>query len=259
MNWRHTDFTPSPQSRGDKDKHVCNGVNLILHLASIAARLTHAVGEKKKKNIPNWLIPQQLFPYLPLSVSLWHAAAPSRSADFYFFYFPNTGTSRGSAYVARNVANTRASLPPGSERSTRRQIVMLECATEPYNPHLLGQAADERGNDGGMETLRGRRGGRMMEWLLNIQQAVKSMQGVVGRLHYGGASVLHLFISSLFSILVPRLLSSVSSVPLVFFLSLFPDIFSSSRFLPFFSCPHFFCVHNIFPLRSFFFIFHVFL
>lgn len=136
---------------------------------------------------------------------------------------------------------------------------MLECATEPYNPHLLGQAADERGNDGGMETLRGRRGGRMMEWLLNIQQAVKSMQGVVGRLHYGGASVLHLFISSLFSILVPRLLSSVSSVPLVFFLSLFPDIFSSSRFLPFFSCPHFFCVHNIFPLRSFFFIFHVFL
>lgn len=44
-----------------------------------------------------------------------------------------------------------------------------------------------------------------------------------------------------------------------FFLSLFPDIFSSSRFLPFFSCPHFFCVHNIFPLRSFFFIFHVFL
>lgn len=57
----------------------------------------------------------------------------------------------------------------------------------------------------------------MMEWLLNIQQAVKSMQGVVGRLHYGGASVLHLFISPLFSILVPRLLSSVSSVPLVFF------------------------------------------
>lgn len=56
--------------------------------------------------------------------------------------------------MARNVANTPASLPPGSERSTRRQIVMLECATEPYNPHLLGQAADERGNDGGMETLR---------------------------------------------------------------------------------------------------------
>lgn len=127
--------------------------------------------------------------------------------------------------MARNVANTRASLPPGSERSTRRQIVMLECATEPYNPHLLGQAADERGNDGGMETLRGRRGGRMMERLLNIQQAVKSMQGVVGRLHYGGASVLHLFISSLFSILVPRLLSSVSSVPLVFFCHSFPTSF----------------------------------
>ena len=65
----------------------------------------------------------------------------------------------------------------------------------------------------------------MMEWLLNIQQAVKSMQGVVGRLHYGGASVLHLFISPLFSILVPRLLSCVSSVPLVFFfLSLFLGI-----------------------------------
>lgn len=36
----------------------------------------------------------------------------------------------------------------------------------------------------------------MMEWLLNIQQAVKSMRGVVGRLlYYGCASVLHLFIS----------------------------------------------------------------
>lgn len=66
--------------------------------------------------------------------------------------------------------------------------MMLECATEPYNPHLLGQAVDERGNDGGMERQRERKGGRMMEWLLNIQQAVKSMQGVVGRLLlYGGA------------------------------------------------------------------------
>lgn len=94
---------------------------------------------------------------------------------------------------------------------------MLECATEPYNPHLLGQAVDERGNDGGTERQRERKGGRMMEWLLNIQQAVKSMQGVVGRLlHYGGASVLHLFISLFPSILVLQLLSSVFSVRPVF-------------------------------------------
>lgn len=100
----------------------------------------------------------------------------------------------------------------------RRQIVMLECATEPYNPHLLGQAVDERGNDGGMERQeeRERKGGRMMEWLLNIQQAVKSMQGVVGRLHYGGASVLHLFISLFPSISGPQLLSRVVSVALFF-------------------------------------------
>lgn len=95
----------------------------------------------------------------------------------------------------RNVGNTPA-FSPGWERGTQRQIVMLECATEPYNPHLLGQAVDERGNDGGMGRQRERKGGRMMEWLLNIQQEVKSMQGVVGRLlHYGGPSVLHLFIS----------------------------------------------------------------
>lgn len=92
------------------------------------------------------------------------------------------------------MGNTPA-FSPGLESSTQRQIVMRECATEPYNPHLPGQAMDEGGNDGGMERRRERKGGRMMEWLLNIQQAVKSMQGVVGRLHYGGASVLHLFVS----------------------------------------------------------------
>ena len=106
----------------------------------------------------------------------------------------------------------------------------------------------------------------MMEWLLNIQQAVKSMQGVVGRLHYGGASVLHLFISPLFSILVPRLLSCVSSVPLVFF---FCHSFSAflhfthrlflrlltSTFLPSLCNSHFSCLHNVFPFRSLFFMF----
>lgn len=77
---------------------------------------------------------------------------------------------------------------------------MLECATEPYNLHLFGQAVDERGG-GGMtegwrdgERERERKGGRMMEWLLNIQQAAASMQGVVGRLlRYGGASGLFTF------------------------------------------------------------------
>lgn len=78
-------------------------------------------------------------------------------------------------------------LPP-PQSSTPRQIAMSECATEPYNPHLLGQAVDEVGNDGGMEGWSGRKRGGMMEWLLNIQHAAESMQRVVGRLHYGHAA-----------------------------------------------------------------------
>lgn len=78
-------------------------------------------------------------------------------------------------------------------------------------PICLGEPWMSGGNDWGMERQRERKGGRMMEWLLNIQQAAKSMQGVVGRLlHYGGASELHLFISLFFplSILDPQHLSS---------------------------------------------------
>lgn len=42
--------------------------------------------------------------------------------------------------------------PLKRKHSERRQIVMLECTTEPYNLHLLRQVADERGNDGGTES-----------------------------------------------------------------------------------------------------------
>lgn len=98
--------------------------------------------------------------------------------------------------------NTAALPPPPPhpepQSSTQRQIVMPECATEPYNPHLLGQAVDEGGNDGGMEGWRGRKRGGMMEWLLNIQHAAESMQRVVGSLHYAPpirAPSLHLFLS----------------------------------------------------------------
>lgn len=74
--------------------------------------------------------------------------------------------------------------------------------------------------EGWRDRERERKGGRMMEWLLNIQQAAKSMWGVVGRLlHYGGASVLHLFISLFPSILVLQLLSSYLCVALLQFLS----------------------------------------
>lgn len=75
-----------------------------------------------------------------------------------------------------------------------------------------------------------------MEWPLNIQQAVKSMQGVVGRLHYGGASVLHLFISFSFYFST-RLLDSFLSVA-QFFFSLF---FLSLLFFGFCFC--FFLFH----------------
>lgn len=106
------------------------------------------------------------------------------------------GTSR-SAYVALGVGNAAAFLPPPEpESSTPRQIAMPECATEPYNPHLLGQAVEEGGNDGGMEGWIGRKRGRMMEWLLNIQHAAESMRRVVGSLHYGAASQLHVFVFS---------------------------------------------------------------
>ena len=97
--------------------------------------------------------------------------------------------------------------PPPLDRSTRRQIVDQEFATEPYNPHL---PVDERGNDGRMERRRERKGGRMMEWLLNIQQAGRSMQGVVGRLQF---SISYL---SLFLILALKFPSSGFFVPCIF-------------------------------------------
>lgn len=103
--------------------------------------------------------------------------------------------AQAEAHMRRSVWETLRPPPPHKpESSTPRQIVMPECATEPYNPHLLGQAVEEGGNDGGMEGWIGRKRGRMMEWLLNIQHAVESMRRVVGSLHYGAMSQLHLFI-----------------------------------------------------------------
>lgn len=154
FNWRHSLY-PHTTEHTDKDKHVCNGVNLILHLASIAVTPTHA-GWNKRKSIPYWLIPPTLIPLSPSVCLCWHAATPSRSADS---YFPLTGTS--DAYVVRNVGNTPA-FSPELESSTQRQIAMLECATEPYNPHLPGQATEEGGNDRGMEGQRER--GKEAEW-----------------------------------------------------------------------------------------------
>lgn len=68
----------------------------------------------------------------------------------------------------------------------------------------------------------------MMEWLLNIQQAVKSMQGVVGRLHYGGASLLQLFISFSFYFSTTASELNVFFPPLLYSHNLiFPAVFSS--------------------------------
>lgn len=50
LNWRHSLYPHTTEHR-DKDKHVCNGVNLILHLAAIAVTPTHA-GWNKNKSIP---------------------------------------------------------------------------------------------------------------------------------------------------------------------------------------------------------------
>lgn len=64
--------------------------------------------------------------------------------------------------------------PPDRGASGRGQIAMLECATQPYNPHLAGAGPCRRGGVG----VRGRRG--MMEWLLNIQQAGSGERGGPG-------------------------------------------------------------------------------
>lgn len=47
LNWRQTDFTPHSTEHRDKDKHVCNGVNLILCLACITVTITHARRHKE--------------------------------------------------------------------------------------------------------------------------------------------------------------------------------------------------------------------
>lgn len=98
--------------------------------------------------------------------------------------------TQAEAHMRRSVWETlRPPPPPQPESSTPRQIAMAECATEPYNPHLLGQAVKEGGrDDGGMEGWIGRKRGRMMEWLLNIQHAAESGRRVVGSLHYGSIS-----------------------------------------------------------------------
>lgn len=73
--------------------------------------------------------------------------------------------TQAEAHMWRSVWEMlRPSLPPHPstppsptqpESSTPRQIAMAECATEPYNPHLLGQAVKEGGEgwwrNGGMD------------------------------------------------------------------------------------------------------------
>lgn len=141
------------------------------------------------KCIPSWLIPPNSY---SLSVSV--DMLPLRAVPP---IFTSPTWTQAEAHMRRSVWETLRPPPPPPpsepESSTLRQIAVAECATEPYNPHLLGQAV-EGGNDGGMEGWIGRKRGRMMEWLLNIQHAVESMWRVVGSLHYGAASRLHRFI-----------------------------------------------------------------
>lgn len=89
---------------------------------------------------------------------------------------------------------------PLNWRAARRD--RLQCWNVPSSltiPICLGRPRMREGmTEEWRDRERERKGGRMMEWLLNIQQAVKSMQGVVGRLLYGGASVLRHFFFFLF-------------------------------------------------------------
>lgn len=126
--------------------------------------------------------------------------------------------------MAHNVGNTPA-FSPGLESSTQRQIVMLECATEPYNPHLLVQAVDEGGNDGGMEKT------EREERRQNDGVAIKYTAGSEEHAGCCWEAVLRWHIGALFlSILVPRLLDSVLSVA---------RFFSLFTVTPFVTLPHF--------------------
>lgn len=136
--------------------------------------------------------------------------------------------------MAHNVGNTPA-FSPGLESSTQRQIVMLECATEPYNPHLLVQAVDEGGNDGGMEKT------EREERRQNDGVAIKYTAGSEEHAGCCWEAVLRWHISALFlSILVPRLLDSVLSAARFF--SLFtvsfcytPSFSQQTSFSPFYA------------------------
>lgn len=112
--------------------------------------------------------PQQLFPVCLSLLTCCH------SAPFRRFLVPQHG--RKPKRICGAPCGKGCGLPPAPEpeSSTPRQIAMPECATEPYNPHLLGQAVEEGGNDGGTEGWIRRKRGRMMEWLLNIQHAGES-------------------------------------------------------------------------------------
>lgn len=142
---------------------------------------------KEGRSVPSWLIPPNSY---SLSVCLcWHAATPRRSADF---YFPNMDTSR-SAYAALRVGNAAAfppHPPPPNRRAARRDRLRWRNAPPSLTIPICSGRPWRRGgrDDGGMEGWIGRKRGRMMEWLLNIQHAAESGQRVVGSLHYGSIS-----------------------------------------------------------------------
>lgn len=116
--------------------------------------------------------------------------------------------------MVRNVGNTPA-FSPELESSTQRQIAMLECAIEPYNPHLPGQATDEGGNDRGMEGQREREERRQ-----NDGVAIKYTAGSEEHAGCCWEAALWWRISApsflFLSILVPQLLDTVLSVALFF-------------------------------------------
>lgn len=77
---------PHTTEHRDEDKHVCNGVNLILHLASIAVALTHAGWHRGKKAFPTDWFPDN---YSPISLCLSPLTC-CHSKPFRWFLFPLT-------------------------------------------------------------------------------------------------------------------------------------------------------------------------
>lgn len=153
---RHHRLNPHTTEHRDEDKHVCNGVNLILHLASITVALTHA-GGNKGRSIPKWLIPLKFVPYLPLSVSV-------DSKPFCGFFFPLTLAQAKTLHMWCAMWEILRPFPLYWRAACRDRLWCWNAPQSLTIPICFGMAMVEGGNDGEMERRRDGERGKKAEW-----------------------------------------------------------------------------------------------